>query len=186
MRLVPFYAKQATQQVTAQRKTRTTNNTTCINSSSTEPSCQAFSSSNTFSSSHSFNQNPPLLSTTNLKLSKMKAFTAAVALFAGAALAHPAALAARDGPCSDLLYSVAQCCSTDVLGLADLDCSTRTSCLFRGKGKRCEYNQVNANYNVASSAKDAEDHKSSCSSEGAAAHCCTIPAAGLGVLCKDV
>ncbi|OAQ60493.1 fungal hydrophobin domain-containing protein [Pochonia chlamydosporia 170] len=92
----------------------------------------------------------------------MKAFAAAVALFAGAALAHPAALAARDGPCPDLLYSVAQCCSTDVLGVADLDCST------------------------PSSANDAEDLKSSCSTAGAAPKCCTIPVAGLGVLCKDV
>lgn len=55
----------------------------------------------------------------------MKTFTAVIALFAGAAIAQPAMLAARDSVCPDVLYSVPTCCSTDVLGLADLSCSTR-------------------------------------------------------------
>ncbi|KAF8836405.1 hypothetical protein BDN67DRAFT_1014725 [Paxillus ammoniavirescens] len=30
------------------------------------------------------------------------------------------------GACTSMLYSQLQCCSTDVLGVADLDCSTPT------------------------------------------------------------
>lgn len=53
-----------------------------------------------------------------------------VALFIGAAVAGPVTLsgdlAARaDGPCGSLLYGNPHCCSTDVLGILDLSCTTR-------------------------------------------------------------
>ncbi|KAK2596690.1 hypothetical protein QQS21_006205 [Conoideocrella luteorostrata] len=87
----------------------------------------------------------------------MKSFIAAIVLLASVTVAHPT-LQARDGVCPDLLYSVAQCCATDVLGVASLDCKT------------------------PSSAFDSQDFKNSCS--GGAAMCCTVPAASQGVLCQ--
>lgn len=56
-------------------------------------------------------------------------FTAIIAtLFAGVALAIPTGGggggAAAYDPCSGL-YDTAQCCATDVLGVADLDCGSR-------------------------------------------------------------
>lgn len=53
-----------------------------------------------------------------------------VALLIGAVAASPAALLARlatrdSDPCSGTLYGISQCCSADVLGVADRDCSTR-------------------------------------------------------------
>ena len=53
-------------------------------------------------------------------------FLATLALFAAAAVAAPADLQARADLCNGDLYSQAQCCSTDVLGVADLDCAVRT------------------------------------------------------------
>jgi hypothetical protein len=54
-------------------------------------------------------------------------FTLALAtLFAGVAMAMPTNLEERQYvPCSGL-YSDAQCCATDVLGVADLDCVNRS------------------------------------------------------------
>ena len=61
----------------------------------------------------------------------MKVTGIIVTLFAGAALAIPTgeggngtAPAAPYDPCSGL-YDSAQCCATDVLGVADLDCASR-------------------------------------------------------------
>ncbi|KAM0331610.1 hypothetical protein ACHAQA_003289 [Verticillium albo-atrum] len=89
----------------------------------------------------------------------MYAFTAIVALFAGSAMALPATLVARAGVCQDTLYSVPQCCATNVLDVASLDCS------------------------VPSSANDAADFSASCGASGAQAQCCTVPVASQGVLC---
>ncbi|KAJ4158425.1 uncharacterized protein LMH87_008951 [Akanthomyces muscarius] len=88
-----------------------------------------------------------------------------VALFIGAAIATPVALSGElatrgDGPCGTLLYGNPHCCSSDVLGLLDLSCST------------------------PSSANDMADLKKSCGDEGLQARCCTINLAGLGVICK--
>ncbi|KAK2591462.1 hypothetical protein QQS21_010838 [Conoideocrella luteorostrata] len=92
----------------------------------------------------------------------MKTFTAILVLFAGAVLAQPAAqLARRSGVCTDLLYSVPTCCSTDVLGVADLSCST------------------------PSSASSGPDLMQSCGAEGKAPKCCTLGLAEIGVLCQD-
>jgi hypothetical protein len=50
----------------------------------------------------------------------------ALATLAGVAIAAPAQVETRQVyiPCSGL-YSTAQCCATDVLGVADLDCGNR-------------------------------------------------------------
>jgi len=56
----------------------------------------------------------------------MKAFTIALAL-AGFVAALPAQVEERQTPytaCSGL-YGTSQCCATDVLGVADLDCANR-------------------------------------------------------------
>jgi Fungal hydrophobin len=64
---------------------------------------------------------------TNSHIDKMKFSLALATLFAGVAMAMPASLEERQYvPCSGL-YNDAQCCATDVLGVADLDCVNRSS-----------------------------------------------------------
>lgn len=65
---------------------------------------------------------------------KMQFSTLAVSFLASVAIATPAmrkSLYKRQDytPCSDTLYSNADCCSVDVLGVADLDCATGKSFL---------------------------------------------------------
>ena len=55
----------------------------------------------------------------------MKTFSAVLLALVGTAFTSPAALDTRADACGDLLYGNAQCCSVDVLGVADLDCTTR-------------------------------------------------------------
>ncbi|RYP26496.1 hypothetical protein DL767_008000 [Monosporascus sp. MG133] len=85
------------------------------------------------------------------------------AFLAGTAMAVPAAVDARTttyDPCSGL-YDSAQCCATDVLGVADLDCASPDE--------------------VPTSA----DHfRKICAVGGQRARCCAIPVAGQGVLCQ--
>lgn len=57
----------------------------------------------------------------------MKAFTAAITLMAGLAAALPSLQARDSAVCSGTLYSVPQCCRTNVLNVASLDCDTRES-----------------------------------------------------------
>ncbi|PQE25850.1 fungal hydrophobin domain-containing protein [Rutstroemia sp. NJR-2017a BBW] len=64
-------------------------------------------------------------------------FVLTLATFLSAAIAMPTATNGGGGgggstpstpyKCPSGLYSVAQCCATDVLGVADLDCSTPNS-----------------------------------------------------------
>ena len=56
----------------------------------------------------------------------MKCTAAAAALFAGLVAAVPTQLQDRQAyvPCSGL-YGTSQCCATDVLGVADLNCANR-------------------------------------------------------------
>ncbi|CRK35134.1 hypothetical protein BN1723_014958 [Verticillium longisporum] len=89
----------------------------------------------------------------------MKSFTAIVTLFAGLAMATPATLDTRGSVCSGL-YGNPQCCATDVLGVASLDCQNPKS------------------------ANNANDFKHSCASTGKSAFCCTLPVAGQAVLCN--
>lgn len=57
-----------------------------------------------------------------MKLSVL-ALTVVVVAVLGVPVAHTEP---EKGPiCSSGLYSVPQCCATDVLGIADLDCQTR-------------------------------------------------------------
>ncbi|KAI8958183.1 Cerato-ulmin hydrophobin family [Daldinia sp. FL1419] len=63
-------------------------------------------------------------------------------------------------PCSGL-YDTAQCCATDVLGVADLDCHSPKS--------------------VPISAKD---FRSVCADAGQRARCCVLPILGQAVLCQ--
>jgi len=91
-------------------------------------------------------------------------FTIAIAtLFAGIALAAPA-MEIEDRqlyiPCSGL-YGDAQCCATDVLGVADLDCA-----------------------NPPEAVTSADNFSAVCSAIGQRARCCVLPVLGQGVLCQ--
>ncbi|KAI1181127.1 hydrophobin-like protein [Nemania sp. FL0916] len=63
--------------------------------------------------------------------------------------------------CPDGLYSVPQCCATDVLGVADLDCASPKS--------------------VPTSAAN---FASICAAGGQRARCCVVPVLGQSVLCE--
>ncbi|KAG6020984.1 hypothetical protein E4U19_001468 [Claviceps sp. Clav32 group G5] len=102
----------------------------------------------------------------------MKTFNIILALVAGTVLALPtteksASFPAKmgshgGGVCPNLMYSVPSCCSTDVLGLLDLDCSTPSTTW---------------------------DLEGTCASIGKSAHCCTIDLSnglGLDVLCTKL
>ncbi|KAJ6012818.1 hypothetical protein N7522_003173 [Penicillium canescens] len=70
---------------------------------------------------------------------------------------------ARGPVCSPgLLYTQAQCCR-NLLNIEYLDC----------KPAPRSYNGH-------------DDFKAACAAEGRAAKCCTIPVAGLGLLCNDI
>ncbi|KAF3929104.1 Cryparin [Dactylellina cionopaga] len=95
----------------------------------------------------------------------MKLLPIAAILFVGAfaapLLSESQVLHRRGAACPDVLYSVPTCCSADVLGLADLSCST------------------------PGSASSGSDLKSSCGGQGKAAKCCTLDLLETGVLCSD-
>ncbi|KAM9883129.1 cerato-ulmin [Verticillium dahliae] len=124
----------------------------------------------------------------------MKSFTAIVALFAGLAMATPATLDTRGSVCSGL-YGNPQCCATDVLGVASLDCQNRKSPhplpgisslpsytgLLR---QRYQQRLTVTAIKTAKSANNANDFKQSCASTGKSAFCCTLPVAGQAVLCN--
>ncbi|KAI8962937.1 Cerato-ulmin hydrophobin family [Daldinia sp. FL1419] len=92
----------------------------------------------------------------------MKFFVAAIAtIFAGVALAAPAVEERQTyTPCTGL-YGTAQCCATDVLGVADLDCA-----------------------NPPSVPTDASNFTDTCSAIGQRARCCVLPVLGQDVLCQ--
>ncbi|UKZ61102.1 uncharacterized protein TrAtP1_002374 [Trichoderma atroviride] len=60
------------------------------------------------------------------------------------------------------LYSNLQCCSVDVLGIADLDCKPPSKTPVSGS-----------------------DFKSICQASGAKPKCCVLPILGQGLLCED-
>ncbi|KFY04753.1 hypothetical protein O988_00546 [Pseudogymnoascus sp. VKM F-3808] len=78
-----------------------------------------------------------------------------------AIIAAPANNVARDVVCGDLLYGQPQCCSIDVLGVADLGC--------------------NAPDEVP---RDFNDLKQICSKSAAEAKCCTYDVVSQELLCK--
>ncbi|KAI1339852.1 Cerato-ulmin hydrophobin family [Xylariaceae sp. FL0016] len=91
----------------------------------------------------------------------MQLSIALFSLAAGTALAVPAQLETRQyAPCSGL-YGTAQCCATDVLGLADLDCG-----------------------NPPETPSNATDFSAICTEIGQRARCCVLPILDLGVLCE--
>ncbi|KAM0347648.1 hypothetical protein ACHAPU_004661 [Fusarium lateritium] len=63
-------------------------------------------------------------------------------------------------PCSGL-YASSQCCATDVLGVADLDCG-----------------------NPPTAPTDATDFSAVCSAIGQRARCCVLPILDQGILCN--
>jgi len=63
-------------------------------------------------------------------------------------------------PCSGL-YDSAQCCATDVLGVADLDCASPS----KVPGSAADFRQI-------------------CAAIGQRARCCILPVIGQGVLCQ--
>ncbi|OWT43591.1 fungal hydrophobin domain-containing protein [Pochonia chlamydosporia 170] len=65
-------------------------------------------------------------------------------------------------PCPSGLYANPQCCSTDVLGVAGLDCKSPSSAPTSG-----------------------DNFKAVCSASGKQAKCCVVPVAGQAVLCTD-
>ncbi|KAJ8131469.1 hypothetical protein O1611_g2153 [Lasiodiplodia mahajangana] len=94
----------------------------------------------------------------------MQFTTLFITLLASAVMANPVK---RTGTpptpydaCPDGLYSVEQCCATDVLGVADLDCASPSA--------------------VPSSPSSFE---SICATGGQRARCCVVPVLGQDVLC---
>ncbi|KAI0965155.1 hydrophobin-like protein [Xylaria arbuscula] len=82
-------------------------------------------------------------------------------VFAAAVSANPTYGTPAYNPCPNGLYSVPQCCATDVLGVADLDCHSPSS--------------------VPTSANS---FKSICANGGDRARCCVVPVLGQSVLCE--
>ncbi|KAI0188408.1 hydrophobin-like protein [Astrocystis sublimbata] len=64
-------------------------------------------------------------------------------------------------PCPSGLYSVPQCCATDVLGVADLNC-----------------------FSPSSVPTSASSFKGICAKGGQRARCCVVPVLGQSVLCE--
>lgn len=94
----------------------------------------------------------------------MQFTTVAAIFFAGLAAAVPTAeMAERQAsyvPCSGL-YGTAQCCATDVLGVADLDCG-----------------------NPPDTPANADNFSKVCAEIGQRARCCVLPILEQGVLCN--
>ncbi|OTB16184.1 hypothetical protein K445DRAFT_317163 [Daldinia sp. EC12] len=95
----------------------------------------------------------------------MQISTFFVTFLATAVLASPAKRGYGDGsssydPCSGL-YDSAQCCATDVLGVADLDCHAPPKVPV-----------------------DANNFRSICANAGQRARCCVLPILGQGLLCQ--
>ncbi|CAM1501562.1 Fc.00g035460.m01.CDS01 [Cosmosporella sp. VM-42] len=95
----------------------------------------------------------------------MKGFTLVsviAATLASVALAAPGKVDDRQVyiPCSGL-YGSAQCCATDVLGVADLDCGEPPS-----------------------TPTDAGSFSAVCSAIGQRARCCVLPILDQGILCN--
>ncbi|EOA90258.1 uncharacterized protein SETTUDRAFT_60640, partial [Exserohilum turcica Et28A] len=65
--------------------------------------------------------------------------------------------------CPSGLYSTPQCCATDILGVAALNC-----------------------YAPYTAPTDVNDFKAGCATSGQQAKCCVLPIAGQDILCQDV
>jgi hypothetical protein len=93
---------------------------------------------------------------------------------AGAAVAIPANIARQVAPLCSGLTGSAQCCATDVLGLADLNCDNRESpCTICSKAKSL------TRYTAPTVPTTTEEFVNSCSAIGQQARCCAIPIVSL-------
>ncbi|PTB39397.1 uncharacterized protein TrAFT101_007816 [Trichoderma asperellum] len=90
-------------------------------------------------------------------------FFAAAALFIAGVLAAPSPNAANSVTplCNPGLYSNAQCCAVDVLGVADLNCATPPGVV-----------------------NNAAEFQAACAKIGQEARCCVLPVLGQDVLCE--
>ncbi|KAL7628420.1 hypothetical protein AAE478_002623 [Parahypoxylon ruwenzoriense] len=107
-----------------------------------------------------------LTATPSIPASSAAAAVATIATFLAGLVtvaAAPAAVEQRQtyAPCSGL-YGTAQCCATDVLGLADLDCA-----------------------NPPETPTSTSNFTDICAGVGQRARCCVLPLLGQGLLCAD-
>ncbi|KAI3327751.1 Cryparin [Xylariaceae sp. AK1471] len=95
----------------------------------------------------------------------MQFTTLIISFLATAVMASPSKRTGTPPPpydaCPDGLYSVPQCCATDVLGVADLNCASPSS--------------------VPSSPVT---FQAGCAASGDRARCCVVPVLGQAVLCE--
>lgn len=82
-------------------------------------------------------------------------------------------------PCNGGLYSQAQCCATDVLGVACLDGAPRKLTSHEVVSKKQLANMFTAN----ETPRDAKNFQEICAKKGQQARCCVIPVLGQDVLC---
>ncbi|KAK5998950.1 Hydrophobin-1 [Cladobotryum mycophilum] len=96
-------------------------------------------------------------------------FFAVAALFVAAAIAQPTTIdehwantrSVPGKPCPDGLFSVPQCCATDVLGVLALDChAPKRDC------------------------PDTGSLRQECAKVGQQARCCLLPVAGQALICQ--
>ncbi|KAF3766717.1 hypothetical protein M406DRAFT_53268 [Cryphonectria parasitica EP155] len=90
----------------------------------------------------------------------MQSFTIIAVLFLSTVAASPVVEKRQYAACSGL-YDTAQCCSVDVLGVADLDCA-----------------------DPPETPESAVDFQSICEDIGQQARCCVLPLLDQGVLCE--
>ncbi|UKZ74102.1 hypothetical protein TrVFT333_001759 [Trichoderma virens FT-333] len=109
-------------------------------------------------------------------------FFAVAALFAASALAAPQG---NEGCPGGVLHNVPMCCATNVLGVATLDCGTRKSpssiYLLETPTLSISLSKYIAATVPVSTAAQFQAH---CAGKGKQPVCCSLPVAGLGLLCE--
>jgi len=76
-------------------------------------------------------------------------------------------------------YSNAQCCATDVLGVADLNCFNRESL------EPSPLDEVLTIHSAPSTPTSADDFETICAADGQQAKCCVLPILGQALICQD-
>ena len=112
-------------------------------------------------------------------------FSTTIILFAASALALPTsqdsqAKKAASPYCAPGLFNQAQCCSTDVAGVANLDCATRK---FDHHLLRLRHIEAHALSTASKTPKSASDFAAICAKSGKTARCCVLPVVSLPYLC---
>ena len=112
-------------------------------------------------------------------------FSTTIILFATSALAIPTsqdsqAKKAASPYCAPGLFNQAQCCSTDVAGVANLDCATRK---FDHHLLRLRHIEAHALSTASKTPKSASDFAAICAKSGKTARCCVLPVVSLPYLC---